>query len=169
MASERTKEARRAHEVIAKAGFEGPPLEFEPILERHGIDLVPRPFNYVSGVLIKDPIYTLLVVNENDPDVRRRFTIAHELGHFFLEHEGRRFAEPSDENPPQERAANRFAGALLMPEDWLRTAWNDYRDNPDHRPDIVAEMFGVSREALEVRLKELGIADVPGKRAIQPP
>jgi Zn-dependent peptidase ImmA (M78 family) len=169
MASERSKEERRAYEVLAEAGFEGPPLEFEPILERYGIDLVLRPFNYVSGVLIKDPVYTLLVVNENDPDARRRFTIAHELGHFFLEHEGRRFAEPSDENPPQERAANRFAAGLLMPEDWLRAAWDDYRDNPDHRPDIIAEMFGVSSEALKVRLKELGIAAASRKQTVQPP
>jgi len=169
MASGDNIEERRAYEVIAEVGCEGPPLDFGPILERHGIDLMPKAFNYVSGVLIKDPIYTLLVVNENDPEPRRRFTIAHELGHFFLEHAGRRFAEPSSDDPPQERAANRFAAALLMPEDWLRAAWEDYRDNPDHRPDIIAEMFGVSAEALKVRLKELGIADPPGKSAVQPP
>ncbi len=169
MASEGNIEERRAYEVIAEAGCESPPLDFGPILERYGIDLMLKAFNYVSGVMIKDPVYTLLVVNENDPEARRRFTIAHELGHFFLEHEGRRFAEPSSDNPPQERAANRFAAALLMPADWLRAAWDDYRDNPDHRPDIIAEMFSVSAEALKVRLKELGIGDAPGKPAFQPP
>lgn len=169
MESENNIEERRAYEIIAEAGCEGPPLDFGPILERYGIDLMLRAFNYVSGVMIKDPVYTLLVVNENDPEPRRRFTIAHELGHFFLEHEGRRFAEPSNDNPPQERAANRFAAALLMPEDWLRAAWEDFRDNPDHRPEIVAEKFGVSAEALKVRLKELGITNAPGKTAVHPP
>jgi Zn-dependent peptidase ImmA (M78 family) len=169
MASEGNIEERRAYEVIADAGCKGPPVELEPILEKYGIDLILRPFNYVSGVLIKDPVYTLLVVNENDPETRRRFTIAHELGHLVLEHEGRRFAEPSNENPPQERAANRFAGALLMREDWLRAAWDDYRDNPDHRPEIIAEIFDVSAEALRVRLKELGITDARKKPAYPPP
>jgi Zn-dependent peptidase ImmA (M78 family) len=169
MPSDDNIEERRAYEVIAEVGYEGPPLNFAPILERYGIDLILRAFNYVGGVMIKDPVYTLLVVNENDPEPRRRFTIAHELGHFFLGHEGRRFAEPSSDDPPQERAANRFAAALLMPENWLRAAWEDYRDNPDHRPDIIAEMFGVSVEALKVRLKELRITDAPGKSTVRPP
>ncbi len=165
MAKEHHIEERRAYEVIAEQACGGPPLDLGAVLDHNKIDLILKPFNYVSGILIKDPVYTVIVVNENDPDVRRRFTIAHELGHLFLVHEGRRFAEPSDANPTQERAANRFAGALLMPEDWLITAWSDYKDNPEHRPEIIADLFRVSGGALNVRLKELGIPNKPGQTA----
>ena len=59
--------------------------------------------------------------------MRRRFTIAHEIGHFVLHAQGATgvvFCRVTDapEAPKQriEREANRFAAELLMPEDLVR-------------------------------------------------
>ncbi|MCB5184006.1 ImmA/IrrE family metallo-endopeptidase [Methylobacillus gramineus] len=95
---------------------------------------------------------------------RDRFTIAHELGHFFLhypqikrEHPDRPMAatrqvQPGDLN--QQRAeweANWFAAAFLMPE-------QDFRESyPIMGPIDTAAKFGVSQSAAEVRANTLGL------------
>jgi hypothetical protein len=105
---------------------------------------------------------------------RRRFTIAHELGHWVLHCARGHFGEEpvhcrtetlseqgtSDEQgavqtpphprypPPRERDANRFAAALLMPRALVEKehAWLD----GDERR--LAQAFGVSALAMEWRL-----------------
>lgn len=94
---------------------------------------------------------------------RDRFTIAHELGHFFLHfpsvqesHPGAimiatRWVNDTDEN--QKRAeweANWFAAAFVMPEAEFRTV---------HASGVhyTAAHFGVSLSAAQVRARSLGI------------
>jgi len=58
---------------------------------------------------------------------KRRFSIAHEIGHFVLEHQGKSILGCSDKDflqwykgSPHEAAANVFASELLMPETMIR-------------------------------------------------
>ena len=55
----------------------------------------------------------ILVVNSFLPDDRRRFDLAHELGHLLMDCRG--FTKKEEEN-----MAHRFAGALLVPENQAR-------------------------------------------------
>lgn len=91
-------------------------------------------------------------------DRRDRFTIAHELGHYFLHYRlpettgvGRFFR---GEQNPIETQANVFASALLMPGAAFREAFR--RVGGDKW--TLAKEFGVSPAAAEVRSQVLGLA-----------
>ena len=91
---------------------------------------------------------------------RRRFTLMHEVGHRLLG-----FVQ----NGPDEAQANRLASALLMPEAllgrYLRALGWTPGPVPDRRLDperyrtftALAEAMGVSRQALAIRLEQLGL------------
>ena len=98
---------------------------------------------------------------------RRRFTIAHEIGHWQLHCDGgkemhARFCRADEIEATGdearrakrvEREANRFAAALLMPEELVRQSATDLRLNIG----LLARRFGVSGAAMEVRLNDLGL------------
>ena len=115
----------------------------------------------VSGALVKkegaDPS---ILLNATDSRNRKRFTCAHELGHFI-----RRTAEPhkyeyvdyrdersSTGTVEEEMFANSFAANLLMPEFLVKSLHG--QELPDFR---MAKKFGVSQEAMQFRLKNLGL------------
>ncbi|WP_329888283.1 ImmA/IrrE family metallo-endopeptidase [Stenotrophomonas sepilia] len=94
--------------------------------------------------------------NPTEPLVRQRFTVAHELGHHFLNHGDR----PRDSAPqfsttadPIEAQANRFAAELLMPAGSVRLLIVDHKV-----ADIstLAQYFNVSEIAMKYRLMNLG-------------
>ena len=75
---------------------------------------------------------------------RRRFTQAHELGHILLEHE--------TDGPQQEREADRFASALLLPAPALCEFW---RQGSRPTAGQLADWFFVSISAARTRLAQL--------------
>src|SRR3954454_2854802 len=88
-----------------------------------GIDGAPRGA-VLSGLLL--PARREVWVSQRESSVRRRFSVAHEVGHFLL-HVGPGsvgvFCRATDVQPDpasperlREREANRFAAELLMPE-----------------------------------------------------
>jgi hypothetical protein len=104
-----------------------------------------------------------ILVAKDRPRQRRRFSIAHELGHFLIpahlpragqpslcSAEHMRAADPRDEDRRRrtEAEANRFAALLLMPPPVLRAELQKIR-----RPDVadlvrLAKLFDVSKDAL---------------------
>ncbi len=87
-------------------------------------------------------------------DRRLNFTIAHELGHIFLDH----LSISDDVKTPHERyiedlEANEFAGRLLMPQSLLISC-NFYS------LDAVADFFNVSVSALTTRIQVLRRLDL---------
>lgn len=98
---------------------------------------------------------------------RRRFTIAHELGHWHLHRSAgddarARFCRSDDigasgfpvrQAQRIEREANRFAAALLMPEELVRVEAPQLKLNIA----LLAERFGVSGPAMQVRLESLNL------------
>lgn len=91
-------------------------------------------------------------VNHKHPRNRQRFTIAHELGHYFLHRHYGTFTDQylyrDDGKDERELDANRFASDLLMPADRFAQLYE--QNGYDLRS--VAEAFGVSEEAAEYRL-----------------
>lgn len=79
---------------------------------------------------------------------RRRFSIAHELGHFVL-HRNLIKQGISVDAPEYEDEANEFAGQLLVPTRELRLAQEMLISNLDL-------YFGVTQAAINWRLRDLG-------------
>lgn len=116
----------------------------------------------VSGAIRYNNGAYEILVNENDVDARKRFTVAHELGHYFLHLD---MLKESDVHidilyrtelknvaeREREKEADYFAGALLM----NRTLLERLRNNNDIAE--LAEIFDVSVSAMTVRLDVLGI------------
>lgn len=72
---------------------------------------------------------------------RQRFTLAHELGHIFLQHHTK-YKYLSDYL--KEKSADAFAGELLMPRDMMyKTA--------KFPPNYVLNVYGVSYQAYKIR------------------
>lgn len=131
------------------------------IAGKYGIDIFLSDFDgdsSVAGVFLKREFNKpTILVNSNDPSFRQRFTIAHELGHFFLhsdkEHDvfyRKQTFNLNDQNPSEEIEANKFAAALLMPEDQVRLFWRG-----DKSFFELARLFDVSELAFQYRLKNL--------------
>jgi Zn-dependent peptidase ImmA (M78 family) len=118
----------------------------------------------LSGLIAKRGSNVSILVNKSDPPYRKRFTIAHELGHHFLHllSDGEfvdnkvdlfRDGEGGDQSKKVEVQANQFAAALLMPSELLK---NEYRKNNDISD--LARKFNVSEEAMGYRLQRLRLA-----------
>src|SRR2546427_1986631 len=141
---------RRYHDLF---GGEELPVPVESIAE----DLLGLSINEddelpVSGMLL--PAERQIWVNAREAQVspgRRRFTLAHEVGHWICQClEGRMapvYCRSDEVGPPNgdaqqlEREANVFAAELLMPEALVRRKYEEASGLED-----VAANFGVSRD-----------------------
>lgn len=124
------------------------------LLEEHGAKVLSLEVEKVDGLAAKvkrrgQHSARVIVIKKNTWSERKRFSLAHELGHMVLN-----VAEGCD----SERAANRFAGAFLIPAEVLR------QEIGARRKDIsIGELislktrFGVSIQALTYRCKDLDI------------
>ena len=93
-------------------GLEGPPSDLESLARRLDVTAIRRDDTMlVPGELrkLRDGLVVFLLPNLTK--TRRRFTLAHELGHAFFERTGRR-PHPSRE---LERLCDKFAAEFLMP------------------------------------------------------
>ncbi|MDP9025604.1 MAG: ImmA/IrrE family metallo-endopeptidase [Candidatus Eremiobacteraeota bacterium] len=97
-----------------------------------------------------------ILLNAKRHWTRRRFTMAHELGHHVLGHQERVDKNVLDLYDPTEVEANAFAAELLMPATAIR-------ESPRvHGMEEVAELaghFSVSGSAMIVRLAALRVID----------
>jgi Zn-dependent peptidase ImmA (M78 family) len=98
----------------------------------------------------------LLEVNTHEGPLARRVVIAHLLGHFAMRHydcaPDTALSFEADATD-QDRAANEFAAAVLMPEDAVREA----RARGQQAGDL-ADTFQVPLSAMTARLRDLGLA-----------
>jgi len=93
------------------------------------------------------------------PEVRRRFTEAHELCHtFFYELVPEVKFQPHDADALEERLCNHGAAALLVPRDGLAKRLEGRRPSLTAL-DELAQRYGVSFEAMFMRLRHLGLWD----------
>jgi Zn-dependent peptidase ImmA (M78 family) len=132
----------------------------------------------LSGFLIRDNEGRAFIgVNRSNGEARKRFTIAHELGHYFLHDQTMPFIDgptgrfkvlPRDEvsaegSDVREVEANRFAAELLMPEEHLRDDLEGHGhidlfhdEDTDSVIKMLATKYGVSVRAMTIRLERLG-------------
>lgn len=146
------------------------PVDLNQVVRYLGLSLNEKPLeNEYSGFLaVKEKT---IVVNLNHPSVRRRFTIAHEIGHYQLHRRSEdipvfidravyhRKESVAGVDYSMEMQANAYAAGLLMPEALLDEYLENHPALDLEKPaDIktLAEEFEVSRPAMEFRLINLG-------------
>lgn len=144
-----------------------PPVDLNVVAGRLGIEVCEREFvGEVDGLYLRLPdAPPVIAINSiyTKPPVRKRFTLAHEIGHHLLGHRvapGTRlffFDTSKTRRSSVEHACDRFAALLLMPEDWVRRYYDELHFNTEHRVRIMAERFGVSTWAMRRRLRELSL------------
>lgn len=94
---------------------------------------------------------TFVGINTQQPLRIRYFTAAHELWHLL------EFSEMIVEDINHERAADRFAAALMMPASLIRLLWERLRKDFGHEKTVImiADMASAPYEAVVRRIKEL--------------
>ena len=142
------------------------PVDVIGIANAYGINVYAAEFdNEISGAIRynnkEDKVE--IVVNKKNPNVRQRFTIAHELGHYFLHQEMlknddihidalyRAKAQTEITTKEQEKEVDYLAGALLMNKKVIEKLKDSYSI------EELAEIFAVSYSAMTVRLSILGL------------
>lgn len=98
----------------------------------------------------------MILLNGNESIARQRFSLAHEFKHIvdhrFVDILYARIADRERE-AFVESVCDYFAGCLLVPRPWLKKAWGE----GVQRPADLATRFGVSHQAIQVRLSQTGL------------
>jgi len=137
------------------------PLDVVGVAEKFGIRVKEVSLeDDLSGILYKNEEKDswVMQVNEDHHLNRRRYTIAHELGHFCLHRHLKQYFEDKiffrgNDPSKTEWQANDFASAILMPEQKFR---GEVRSGK-RKVDELAKEFQVSTLALRIRAKSLGM------------
>lgn len=107
---------------------------------------------------------------------RLRFTCAHELAHWIVDKNyftqlgetaamtsktaatiSRTINRSSESDAIVERQANRLASRILMPKCTLKAAFHNVRDTASDVSAYLAGLYGVSKQAMNIRLNEIGL------------
>jgi Zn-dependent peptidase ImmA (M78 family) len=149
------------------------PIDVERIAVGMGLKVVGFPFqDDISGVLVIDETGATIGYNPSESNVRKRFSIAHELGHYVL-HSKKNTSETfldkllfrknitmySSKEEAIEREANYFAANILMPANVVVNEVNKLSAAKDDEDNIkiLSKKFDVSVSAMTYRLVNLGI------------
>ena len=165
----------RAHWALSLVKVENAPVPVETIARIAGVKVQKVPTDdELSGFLYRDIKHdtSIIGINANHSRNRQNFTLAHELGHFFLHkfedvHVDRSFRiklrsqVSSDGTDVEEIEANLFAAELLMPNYMLESDIEEF-DGVDDDESIadLANKYGVSTQAMMFRLAYLGYISI---------
>jgi Zn-dependent peptidase ImmA (M78 family) len=151
----------RARKLVVGIDMSQLPVDMRNVCEKLGMQYVevdgfpPK----LSALCVEHANTIYAAVNRAHHPKRKRFSLAHEIGHWVLGHtrqydnEGVTVDTPPDpslmevRNKDQEKEANEFAGELLVPLRLLKEAFPKHQDIED-----LAEFFGVSKEVITIRL-----------------
>jgi Zn-dependent peptidase ImmA (M78 family)/DNA-binding XRE family transcriptional regulator len=128
------------------------------LLEERGIKVVSLDLDDIDGLAAKvrrkdREAARVIVIRKDTWSERKRFNLAHELGHMVI---------APGPNVDSEKAAHRFAGAFLMPADALRAEIGAHRSSISIGELVALKgRFGASIQAIAYRCKDLGIISAP--------
>ena len=159
------REASQAADEIRRGVFGGTVFPVDPvsIASKLGIKVLETDLpDNVSGAIFKDKEKDpVIVVHHEDSDQRKRFSCAHEIGHFIYrlkneENDGEYdYVDLRGERSrtglnKEEIFANQFAATLLMPENEFLNLVKKGKDSV-----LISLYFGVSPQAVKVRLENI--------------
>jgi Zn-dependent peptidase ImmA (M78 family) len=118
----------------------------------------------VAGACYRSENGSMLWVNGSQWRPRQRFTLAHELGHAWCEHDGRLEVDTvatlgSQTTNPYEVQANAFAAEFLVPREGMEEVIEGAPTLDE--VVIIGAHFGVSPIVVVFRLRQLGLASEP--------
>jgi len=151
--------------------------QFSKIMEKEGIKFKEKEFSnkYFLGTFtfgINSQPY--IMINQNIPNIgRRNFTIAHELGHFFLNHKSQSgsfecfendITEDKQATKNIEHEANHFASCFLMPEQKTTSAFLGMLKNSKKATNkkflhVKKENYGIWRKICDDLTKRYGVSE----------
>jgi len=162
-----TKNMNSSEKEIFKKYQSNFPFRVVDFINELKIKIYSKAMDNVSGAICKENNEFVIYVNEKHPATRLRFTLAHELGHYFYDREFlektgtiedstkqlapsflyRKECLPDDpEMRKRDVKANQFAAQLLMPEEKFIEVWHN-----ENSPEEVAKFFNVSVDAIKIR------------------
>jgi Zn-dependent peptidase ImmA (M78 family) len=152
--------------LITKRNLKKIPINLEKVVNDLGVTIIEHEFSDdISGLFLREDKALYIGVNQGHHDHRKRFTIAHEIGHYILHADNVlhydtnsldsssvvlfRSEGPRDLN---EIEANAFAAEFLMPEPLIKRCI----ELSILSTDRLADVFQVSEAAMRYRLINLG-------------
>lgn len=181
---------QKAYRLIAQYHKKGGSYKLLPeIMEAEHIkfrEVTSANCNFVGALTYANNGQCYVMVNASiDNPGRTNFTVAHELGHYFLQHELKSLPifcsdieEESVSKNSLEAQADHFASCFLMPEEKIKGAFYSMLERSRKAKikdfllvknnftfgiwcglrDDLMKRYGVSEAALRYRLKSLGLA-----------
>lgn len=162
--------------LLKEGGITCAPVNVRALAELKGAVVVEEPLEDgdFSGFLYTTRISPPVIgVNSAHPPTRKRFTMAHELGHLTLHPKDgihmdeaviqRRDERASEGTHDEEIEANRFAAELLMPRDFLEAdiaQMGKFLVDDDEQIQALARRYEVSVQAMTIRLNTLGLLTI---------
>jgi Zn-dependent peptidase ImmA (M78 family)/DNA-binding XRE family transcriptional regulator len=124
------------------------------IFEERGIkvfEMENRQYPKLDGFSASINSMPIIVIGNQWPGDRQRFTLAHELGHLVFNG----FADPGLD---EEKWCNHFAGAFLLPKETLVNILGEHRNHIEPRElSLLKQEFGISMLSILHRVVEIGI------------
>ncbi len=130
-------------------------LQAAKLLELSGLRIIPAP---ASGASQWSRGRWLILLNGAERPERQRFSLAHEFKHVldnpFIGVLYPRIGSLSS-TERAEQVCDYFAACLLMPRMWVKRSWT----RGMQEPRALARQFDVSRQAMKVRLLQIGLIE----------
>lgn len=148
-----------AKSILKKHKIKDVPTDLHVICERLGLEYVELDDpNELDGAVLEMDGTRVAMLNRAKPFVRARFTLAHELGHIFLNHDKREFYDaeaarelgedvPENKKPAKEQEADAFASELLIPMEQLKKYQSELKN-----VEKMAGIFLVSKPAMAIAI-----------------
>lgn len=168
--------ARELHAILKNTDIQlTPPVDIEGIIQYLDIEIDTKP-NFkkmkVLGSININNSKPIIWVNRmaNQMEERKRFTLAHELGHYMLHiaplthwenttgfSDNKIGFNRDDEWNHEEMEANGFAAQLLMPSEYVKKEFEELSGSSIQKLEKLASIFYVSKLAMKYRLETLGL------------
>ena len=164
---------KKSRSLLAQLEIQKPPVPVAELARSCGARIVRVSGNEddIDGFLYQEDDDVVIGINRDQAAVRQRFTVAHELGHLLLHEHSRVYVDrgfrvrlrsglSSEGTDRDEMEANRFAAELLMPIEFLQADLEEQEFDlaADDQFRVLAKRYGVSTQALAIRLNGLGYA-----------
>ena len=161
-----------AENVLEKNNVRAAPVPVEDIARKESILIGQADGKNISGVLLRKQWVAYIALNSKEPPLRQRFTLAHEMGHYFLHPGKNTFVEFRDNKDkereevvrsPKEIEANKFAAALLMPRKLVLKDLASFSESgvSANQLALLANKYQVSEKAMSYRLINLNNTSLP--------
>lgn len=152
---------RQATRLLKLSGIGGPPVPIaELVAGLPRIEVKRFPALPTSGRTQWAGNRWVILVSADEPAVRQRFSLGHELAHVVWHPSEDVLVDLETATSAErlEQACEYFAACLLMPRMWIKRA---YYDEGIQDVASLSRLFNVSWVAMQVRLEQLGLVNRP--------